>query len=102
MFGEVIATSDRVILISAKDDNPTGDSGAVHVYNGDPMSPNFLDFIQTILNPTPLFGDAFGSSIFATEELIAIGAPFHDGGGIDSGAVYFVRRPILTALRFLI
>jgi hypothetical protein len=85
-FGELLALTDRLLLISApgedsvsgsEEDSTLPDSGAVYAYA---ISGSFdeISFISPIKAFNPGAGDLFGSSLSVSDRFIVIGAPRED------------------------
>ena len=88
-FGGSVASIDNKIFIGAKgDDTGAARAGAVYVFNGDQLSPDFGSLIHIIANPDPNPSEYFGYTIAAVGENILIGAPFDNSGVDDAGAAY--------------
>ncbi|PYX69808.1 MAG: hypothetical protein DMG78_20985, partial [Acidobacteria bacterium] len=86
-FGFSVALSNSLMAIGAplRDDGATQDAGAVYVYD---LVTGAL--LATLQKPgTRAAGDQFGYSVAIWNDLIAVGAPFHDEpSAADAGAVY--------------
>ncbi|HJZ58501.1 MAG TPA: hypothetical protein VKE74_26400, partial [Gemmataceae bacterium] len=55
----------------------------------DRITPIAGDLLRTLANPTPALADQFGVSVAIDGNLMAVGAPFDDPGGVtDAGSVY--------------
>src|SRR5205823_9278075 len=75
-FGFSVALSNSLMAIGAplRDDGATQDAGAVYVYD---LVTGAL--LATLQKPgTRAAGDQFGYSVAIWNDLIAVGAPFHD------------------------
>ena len=69
-FGWSVAIDGGNVLVGARQDDTNGlGVGQAHLFDGDPMSPNFGDLLQTFDDPTPtpgdftFDGDNFGNSV---------------------------------------
>lgn len=89
-FGSAVATDGARAAIGAPGrDRGDLDAGAVYVFQ---RGPNGWSQ-QAILEPgDPGPGDRFGRSLALDGELVAVGAPYDDDRGTDSGSVYVFRR----------
>jgi cysteine-rich repeat protein len=73
------------------------DAGKVYVFNGYDGT-----LLKTCVNPAPVAGDGFGTSLVALGGDYVIGAPLADRDAVDSGAAYLVSGttagscPVLT------
>jgi hypothetical protein len=93
-FGSMhVALSDQLVVVGVggegsatthPDDNSAPKAGAVYVYSrtSSGVSP------QYIKAPRPEAGALFGQSVSLSGSHLAVGAPFEDTDGTDSGAVY--------------
>ncbi len=84
IFGYSVAVSGNLVAVGAYDDDTTGvDSGSVYLFN----AANGV-LLATIANPTPAAGDAFGSTVGISGNLVVVSASGDDSGGADSGTAY--------------
>lgn len=88
-FGTSVDIFGDTVVVGATNDNPNGiRSGSVYVYVKDSTG----DFVQTRLAPSDgAVDDDFGSSVAIEDGVIVVGAFHHDGGSVNSGAVYVYR-----------
>ncbi|MEQ1858794.1 MAG: choice-of-anchor D domain-containing protein [Chthoniobacteraceae bacterium] len=86
-FGTSVAISgSRVVVGAPADDTGADDAGRVYVYNlgsGTPTLP-----ANTLNNPSPEDGDAFGSAVAIAGTRVVVGAPADDTGTDDAGSAY--------------
>lgn len=83
-FGRVVAASGDVAVASSMFDDDRGiDSGSVYVFDALTGQQRFK-----LLAADGAEADHFGFSLAAHGRLLAVGAPFDDDRGADSGAVY--------------
>lgn len=80
------AMSGNVVVIGKPlaDPGAVNDTGRVGLYNPTGGALRIID------NPFPGAGDQFGLSVAISGNVVAMGAPFSDFGGIDAGMVYLV------------
>ena len=89
-FGFSVAAVGNNIVVGANLDDTTviRDSGSVYLFDGTTGA-----LLRTINNPTPAFGDSFGSSVAAVGNNILVGAVLDETGADDSGSVYLFDGP---------
>ena len=83
-FGYTVAIAGDTVLATSRFDSTGTDYGFVYDLSG--SSPEAS--IGTLQNPTPAISDRFGFSVAVDGNLMAVGSPFDDDAGINSGAVY--------------
>ena len=97
--GLVPAISENVVVVGAPvhscsedpDDDSCANAGAVYAYERENLSEHSIP--QYITAPRPHSGAAFGTSVAASTEWLAIGAPGETvNGATRAGAVYLYRR----------
>ncbi|HLA83823.1 MAG TPA: dockerin type I domain-containing protein [Thermoguttaceae bacterium] len=67
-----------------------GGAGAVYIYEYDGQT---WGLAQTIENPAPVAGDAFGYSVALKGDRLVVGTPRYDASGnTDAGAAYLFQR----------
>ncbi|MGH7455779.1 MAG: FG-GAP repeat protein, partial [bacterium] len=83
-FGSAIAVFGSTIVIGAPGEgSEVTDIGAAYLFDG-----NTGTLLDALLNPSPVEGDRFGSSIAISGNTIIVGTPFVDDRSPDGGAVY--------------
>ena len=83
----VTATPLYSIGGAPQDDNARGvDAGAVYVFNAVTGAQ-----VRKIIGPDLAAGDQFGLSVAASGDYLVVGAPYHDGFGVDAGAAFLYR-----------
>jgi len=86
LFGADVAICDDYAVIGAYEDDDNGTaSGSVYLINR--SSDRWL-FTQKLFAPHGEKNDHFGFSISISQTDAVVGAPLHDGDGIDSGKTY--------------
>jgi len=86
LFGADVAICDDYAVIGAYQDDDNGTaSGSVYLINR--SSDRWL-FTQKLFAPHGEKNDHFGFSISISQTDAVVGAPLHDGDGIDSGKTY--------------
>jgi hypothetical protein len=83
-------SNPRIIVVGAPFDDDNGaDSGSVYLFNTETGEPPAIFCGQLIPDDGAAF-DNFGFSVAFSGDVntVAVGAPFHDHNGTDSGAVY--------------
>lgn len=83
-FGSALAVFDQTLAVGSERDDDNGiNSGSVYLFNLNTM-------LQThkLVPDDDITGDGFGEVVSITDGLIAIGVPFSDGDGINSGSAY--------------
>ncbi|MBN1588723.1 MAG: PEP-CTERM sorting domain-containing protein [Pirellulales bacterium] len=94
LFGSAVAISGDTLVVAAHG-QAVGDqagAGAVHLYQYDEVGSQWL-LEQSIENPDPVAGDAFGYSVAIEGDRLVVGAPRVDvGGAVDAGAAYVFER----------
>jgi hypothetical protein len=89
-FGSAVSISGNTIAVGASRDDDLGSSaGAAYVFVGGGASWTQQAQLHASDGETT---DAFGTSIGISGDLIAVGAPYYDGGGTDSGVAYAYKR----------
>ncbi|GEP40960.1 cadherin-like beta sandwich domain-containing protein [Brevifollis gellanilyticus] len=95
-FGTMIALSgNRLVVGTPNNDSGATDAGNVHIYDlssGTPGTP-----IATLLNPTPVAADKFGTAVGLDGTTVAVGAPLAEAAGADQGAAYVYTPPKTNA-----
>jgi Ca2+-binding RTX toxin-like protein len=84
-FGDSVAIRGNHMIVGASFAEGSGSyAGAAYIF--DVATGNLL---QTLNNPTPAFGDNFGSSVAIDGNYAVVGAEnHHEGGATDAGAAY--------------
>ncbi|HKX45848.1 MAG TPA: FG-GAP repeat protein [Planctomycetota bacterium] len=90
-WSSAIALDAGRLVVGVPDDSAQGFlSGSVLVYRR--VSPGAWQFEARLLAEDGAAGDAFGTSVSISGELVAVGAPWNDGGGAANGAAYLFER----------
>lgn len=94
LFGASVAISGTTLVVGAPgDDESAIDSGSVFVFERDYTAAEIWVQTARLSAPFPAFGDGFGASVAIEDDVIVVGAPGRDVGGVsDSGAVYTFER----------
>ena len=89
-FGTSTAIHENTIVVSSASNTlPPVTTGYVYVFQNN----NGTLSQETFFYPSDaLVDDAFGKSLAATDEFVAVGSPFHDQNVGNSGAVYLYRK----------
>jgi len=96
-FGLAISIAPDRILIGAPYDNlGANNAGTAYLFDSDNPSA-----MTTLQNPTPANGDLFGRSVAASQDYLAIGAPFDDSAFVDAGSVYLFNASTAGLIRAL-
>ena len=91
-FGRTISQTSEFLTIGAFNSDPGGltDAGAAYLFRLD--SNGSATFSQKVTAPDGAVQDFFGRSISQSGNLLAIGAPYADAGGLsNAGAAYLYR-----------
>ena len=81
--GRIILVDNRLIVSADRDDSLDKDSGAVYVFERNlTASPRLWQQIAKITAPDGRSGDRFGQGIALVENMLYIGAPFHNQGKV--------------------
>ena len=84
-FGSAVAAvgNDRVVVAAPYENTGASDAGAAYLFSTNGT------LLTTITNPTPAFGDEFGSALAAVgSDRVLIGASRDNTGAADAGAAY--------------
>lgn len=85
----VAVDGDTIVVGACLADTPASGAGAVDVHVRDDTG---WHASARLLAPDAHAGDEFGSAVALDGDTLAVGAPYHDGGASNGGAVYvFVR-----------
>lgn len=92
-FGHDVAVSGNTIGVGAERTTVKGHTtaGAVSMFEFDSASATWLER-DTLIAPLPQADAFFGHAIEIDLPWILVGAAFHDGVGVDSGAAYLFER----------
>ncbi len=83
-FGNTIAIENGVIAVGAPDDNGNGNgSGSAYLFDAGTGQQ-----LHKLRASDGAAGDGFGSSIALANGVVAVGSPYDDDNGIDSGSAY--------------
>lgn len=93
-FGRAVALSGDVLVVGAPDDDDGGtSSGSAYVFLRDQGGANAWGQVAKLVASDGAAGDAFGSSVAVSADVVAIGAPLRDEGAqANSGAAYVFLR----------
>ena len=83
-FGHSVSISGPYVVVGAIGKN--GEAGGVYVFNRLSMTPEVPVF--EFDNPFSGAGDEFGASVAVSGDMVIVGAPAVDGGGVDAGAAF--------------
>ena len=94
MFGSSVAVSGNTMVVgSPKRDTPAVDAGRVFVYERNAGFGAPWGQVAEITGSDTVAGDAFGQAVAIAGDVLVVGAPRANPGGInDAGAVYVFRR----------
>jgi len=83
-FGVSVAIDNGFVVVGSPEDDDNGtDSGSAYLFNA-----NTGQQIAKLLPNNGAPNDAFGQQVAISGDIIAISAPRHHNGGIESGSVY--------------
>ncbi len=83
-FGVSVAIDNGIVVVGMPEDDDNGiDSGSVYLFNADTGAQ-----LAKLLPNNGTANDAFGQKVAISEDIIAVSAPRHFNGGIESGSVY--------------
>jgi drug/metabolite transporter superfamily protein YnfA len=86
-FGSSVAIAGTRIVVGAPwDDTGAENSGTAYVYDLASTTPTLP--VATLLNPSPVGLDKFGSSVAISGTRIVVGVPERDMGAVDSGTTH--------------
>jgi len=87
-FGYRVSISGDIAVIGAWGNDHFGvDSGAAYLFQRDEGGPDAWGQSLKIKSTNGAAWDDFGASVAINSDIVAIGAPGHDGGFLDSGSV---------------
>lgn len=90
-FGSAVSLSGNVILVGAKEDDPSGDaSGSAYVFNRNPGT-GVWSQTQKLIPEDGTAGDNFGHDVAVDGPRLMIGAWLANGDTSTTGAAYFYR-----------
>jgi hypothetical protein len=85
-FGRSVGISGtRVVVGALADDTGASNAGSAYVYDLASASPTVP--VRTLNNPGPATNDTFGLSVAIAGTRIVVGAPLHDTGAMNAGAL---------------
>jgi hypothetical protein len=82
LFGYSLAAAGENVVIGEPGQDDGTHPGAAYLFGPDGH------LLRTFANPTPAGGDQFGASVAGIGTAVAVGAPWDDTAGPNSGAVY--------------
>ncbi len=83
-FGVSVAIDNGIVVVGTPEDDDNGiDSGSAYLFDA-----NTGQQIAKLLPTNGAANDAFGHAVAISGDLIAISAPRHMNGGIETGSVY--------------
>ncbi len=87
----LVLVGDTLVVSSAQDDDMGSNAGAVYVFQ---RTAGVWTQQTKLLASDGAANDQFGSKVALSEDghTIAVGVPFEDGVGVDSGAVYIYQE----------
>ncbi len=92
-FGSAVAIDRFTVAAGAHQDDDRGEaSGAVYLFDEARGGANNWGQYAKITPPDGMAGDRFGFSVALRGALMAVGAPFDNPRGFQSGALYVYRR----------
>jgi hypothetical protein len=92
-FGSAVSIDGDLVLVGARTENaPQNDSGAAYIFGRNQGGANQWGLIKRITASNAQSSDRFGSSVAVSGDIAAVGAPYVDGDGTDSGLVYLFAR----------
>jgi len=88
-FGESVSISgDRIVVGAPGDDDKGLKSGSVYLFEG---SGGTWTKKSKLVADDGAAGDYFGECVSISEDKMVVGAPYHDGVGVDSGSYYLFQ-----------
>lgn len=93
-FGKSVSISGNTIAVGAiGDDDVDDECGAVYIF--EKQEANWIDATETakLIPSDGHLGSLFGSDVEIENDIVAVGAPFHQLGNIRTGAAYIFKRP---------
>lgn len=92
-FGSALSINRDLIVVGAPGDNDKGTaSGSAYIFERHQGGLNMYGQRIKLVASDGAANDKYGTSVSAFDTLVLIGAPFHDAGGMDSGAAYLYER----------
>jgi len=80
-FGQSVSLSGDVVVVGADGDNTgASDTGSAYVFSASTGA-----LLQTLNNPAPQAGDAFGLQVSVSGDYVLVGAWLDDAGATDGG-----------------
>ncbi|RYD64086.1 MAG: hypothetical protein EOP83_10600, partial [Verrucomicrobiaceae bacterium] len=88
-FGTAVGVSGTKVVVSAYQEDSSGNNNAGAVYIYDTTSPTPSVPIRTLINPSPQAQDQFGNSVAISGNFVVIGCSKNDVGAfVDGGSAY--------------
>ncbi|MEM7244699.1 MAG: FG-GAP repeat protein [Acidobacteriota bacterium] len=93
LFGRSVAVSGDVIAVGAANDDELGSgAGSVYLYHRDEGGPDAWGEVSEIVASDGESGDAFGSSLALSGDVLVVGAFSHDIPSDNAGAAWVFHR----------
>lgn len=90
-FGQAVDLAGPTLVASAPYEDANGaNSGAVYVFERDQGGSENWGEVKRLVGAA--VSDRYGLDVAVSGDTIAVGAPYHDDGGTDKGAVYIYYR----------
>jgi drug/metabolite transporter superfamily protein YnfA len=87
-FGTAVAVAGTKVVVSAYQEDTSGNNNAGMAYIYDTTSPTPGTPIRTLANPFPGSQDQFGNAVAISGNLVVVGCSRNDTGALDAGSVY--------------
>ncbi|MEK7954391.1 choice-of-anchor D domain-containing protein [Luteolibacter soli] len=88
-FGTAVGVSGTKVVVSAYQEDTSGNNNAGAVYIYDTTSPTPGTPVRTLINPTPQSQDQFGNSVAISGNYVVVGCAKNDvAPGVDAGSAY--------------
>jgi hypothetical protein len=88
-FGESVSISgDRIVVGAPEDDDKGLKSGSAYLFERSGVT---WTKKSKLVADDGAAGDYFGECVSISEDKMVVGAPYHDGVGVDSGSYYWFQ-----------